>query len=58
MSISPNVGALSSYLTRVISGRLYSSVREGSRKVLGKMPSVWEMARRAERHYGRGVRRG
>ncbi|MBT6275344.1 MAG: 1-deoxy-D-xylulose-5-phosphate synthase, partial [Chromatiales bacterium] len=50
MSISPNVGALSNYLTRVISGRVYSSVREGSKKVLGRMPPVWELARRAEEH--------
>ena len=50
MSISPNVGALSSYLTRILSGRLYSTVREGSKKVLGKMPPMWELARRAEEH--------
>jgi 1-deoxy-D-xylulose-5-phosphate synthase len=50
MSISPNVGALSSYLTRVLSGRLYSTVREGSKKVLGQMPPIWELARRAEEH--------
>jgi len=50
MSISPNVGALSSYLTRILSGRLYSTVREGSKKVLGRMPPMWELARRAEEH--------
>ena len=48
--ISPNVGALSSSLTRVLSGRLYSTVREGSKKVLGHMPPMWELARRAEEH--------
>jgi 1-deoxy-D-xylulose-5-phosphate synthase len=51
MSISPNVGALSSYLTRVLSGRLYSTVREGSKKVLSQMPPIWELARRAEEHF-------
>ncbi|HKK14523.1 MAG TPA: 1-deoxy-D-xylulose-5-phosphate synthase [Gammaproteobacteria bacterium] len=50
MSISPNVGALSSYLARVLSGRVYSSVREGSKKVLKGMPPFWELARRAEEH--------
>lgn len=50
MSISPNVGGLSNHLARVLSGKLYSSMREGSKKVLGVMPSVWELARRAEEH--------
>jgi 1-deoxy-D-xylulose-5-phosphate synthase len=50
MSISPNVGGLSNYLGRVLSGRLYSTVRENSKKVLRGMPSVWELARRAEEH--------
>ncbi|MCI0400201.1 MAG: 1-deoxy-D-xylulose-5-phosphate synthase [Gammaproteobacteria bacterium] len=51
MSISPNVGALSNYFAKVLSGKLYSTVREGSKKVLRKMPSVWELARRAEEHF-------
>ncbi len=50
MSISPNVGGLSNYLARILSGRTYSTVREGSKKVLQSMPSVWELARRAEEH--------
>lgn len=50
MSISPNVGAMNNYLTRVLSSRLYSSVREESKKVLSKMPSMWELARRTEEH--------
>ena len=50
MSISPNVGGMSNYLARILSGRLYSTVREGSKKVLAVMPSVWELARRAEEH--------
>ncbi|MFP3874629.1 MAG: 1-deoxy-D-xylulose-5-phosphate synthase [Thiohalophilus sp.] len=50
MSISPNVGGLSNHLARILSGRLYSSMREGSKKVLSVMPSVWELARRAEEH--------
>ena len=50
MSISPNVGALSNHLARILSGQLYSSMREGSRKVLSVMPSVWELAKRTEEH--------
>jgi 1-deoxy-D-xylulose-5-phosphate synthase len=50
MSISPNVGGLSNHLARILSGKLYSTMREGSKKVLGTMPSVWELARRAEEH--------
>ncbi|HFD79359.1 MAG TPA: 1-deoxy-D-xylulose-5-phosphate synthase [Gammaproteobacteria bacterium] len=50
MSISPNVGGLSNYLARVLSGRTYATMREGSKKVLQNMPSVWELARRAEEH--------
>jgi len=50
MSISPNVGGLSNYLARILSGKLYSTMREGSKKALRRMPSVWELARRAEEH--------
>lgn len=50
MSISPNVGGMSNYLARVLSGKLYSTVREGSKKVLQTIPSAWELARRAEEH--------
>ncbi len=50
MSISPNVGGLSNHLTQMLSGRLYSTVREGGKKVLEHMPSVWELARRTEEH--------
>ena len=50
MSISPNVGGMSNYLARMLSGKFYSSVRENSKKVLGNIPTVWELARRAEEH--------
>lgn len=50
MSISPNVGGLSNYLAKVLSGKFYSSMREGSKKVLKNMPTVSELARRAEEH--------
>jgi 1-deoxy-D-xylulose-5-phosphate synthase len=50
MSISENVGALSQYFARLLSGRMYSHLREGSKKVLRSMPTAWELARRSEVH--------
>ncbi len=50
MSISPPVGAMSNYLTKILSSKLYSSLREESKKALSKMPSVWELARKTEEH--------
>ncbi|WAK03696.1 1-deoxy-D-xylulose-5-phosphate synthase [Methylobacter sp. YRD-M1] len=50
MSISPPVGAMNNYLTKILSSRLYASVREESKKVLSRMPSVWELARKTEEH--------
>ena len=50
MSISPNVGGMSNYLARILSGKAYTTMREGSKKVLGRVPPVWELARRAEEH--------
>ncbi len=50
MSISPNVGGLSNYLAKVLSGKFYSSVREGGKKVFKNMPAVSKLARRTEEH--------
>jgi len=50
MSISPNVGGMSNYLAKMLSGRLYAGLREGGKKVLQHMPTVWELARRSEAH--------
>ena len=50
MSISPNVGALANRFAQLISGKLYTTVREGSKKVLSQLPGVLELARRAEEH--------
>ena len=50
MSISENVGALSNYFTAALSGRLYATLREGGKKVLRQMPTVWELAHRSEEH--------
>jgi 1-deoxy-D-xylulose-5-phosphate synthase len=50
MSISPNVGAMSNYLARILSGKVYTRMREGSKTVLSTLPPVWELAKRAEEH--------
>jgi len=50
MSISPNVGGLSNYLARILSGKLYLAAREGSKKVLSQIPNMWELAKRVEEH--------
>ncbi|WJW76806.1 1-deoxy-D-xylulose-5-phosphate synthase [Thiohalobacter sp. IOR34] len=50
MSISPNVGALSNYFGRLLAGRMYSTMREGGKRVLKNLPPVAELARRAEEH--------
>jgi 1-deoxy-D-xylulose-5-phosphate synthase len=50
MSISPNVGALNNYLARILSGRIYTTLREGSKKVLAKMPPIKTLAKRTETH--------
>ncbi len=50
MSISPNVGAMTNYLTRILSGRVLSSMRESSKKLLEPIPPIRELAKRAEEH--------
>src|SRR5439155_838376 len=46
MSISRPVGALTNYLARLLSGRVYSSARRVSEHLLTRV-GVWELARRA-----------
>lgn len=51
MSISENVGALSNYFGRVVASKMYTSIREGSKKVLNIMPAMMkELAQRTEIH--------
>ncbi|MCB1625418.1 MAG: 1-deoxy-D-xylulose-5-phosphate synthase, partial [Pseudomonadales bacterium] len=49
-SISENVGAMSNYFAKVLSGRTYSGLRESGKKILKQMPTAWELARRSEEH--------
>ncbi|MCU7961129.1 1-deoxy-D-xylulose-5-phosphate synthase [Shewanella sp. SM20] len=50
MSISENVGALNNHLAQLMSGRFYTTLREGGKKVLKGMPVIKEMAKRTEEH--------
>ncbi|MBC8006877.1 MAG: 1-deoxy-D-xylulose-5-phosphate synthase, partial [Prolixibacteraceae bacterium] len=50
MSISENVGALNNYLAKLMSGRFYAAARKTGEKVLGVMPPMLELAKRAEEH--------
>lgn len=50
MSISENVGALNSYFARILAGKVYCQLREGSKKVLAKMPPLSRLAKRTETH--------
>ena len=49
MSISPPVGALNKYFTRLMSGKFYAAAREGAKSVLKHTP-LYEFARRFEEH--------
>ncbi|MBF0610802.1 MAG: 1-deoxy-D-xylulose-5-phosphate synthase [Magnetococcales bacterium] len=51
MSISPNVGAISAYLSRILSGRFYTRLRGGTERVLSRISEpLKEAARKAEEH--------
>ncbi len=50
MSISENVGALNNHLAQVLSGSLYTSIREGGKKVLSGLPPIKELVRKTEEH--------
>jgi 1-deoxy-D-xylulose-5-phosphate synthase len=50
MSIAPNVGAMSSYLARIITGKPYTQVKDQARRILEKLPGALEAARRVEGH--------
>jgi 1-deoxy-D-xylulose-5-phosphate synthase len=55
MSIAPPVGAMSAYLARASSGRVYQNMRRISKQVLKRLPApLFEKLERAE-EYGRGM---
>lgn len=50
MSISNNVGGLSSYFARMWASKPYNFIRSGSKKVLSVLPPAWKAAHRAEEY--------
>lgn len=50
MSISKNVGGLSSYFARMWASRPYNAIRTGGKKVLGYIPPALKAAHRAEEY--------
>jgi 1-deoxy-D-xylulose-5-phosphate synthase len=50
MSISENVGALNNHFAKMLSGSLYTGIREGSKRLLNGIPPIKELASRAEEH--------
>lgn len=54
MSISPNVGGMGKYLTRLISSPSYVSLRAKGLEILENLPSVQKFVQRAEVHV-RGI---
>ncbi len=50
MSISPPVGAFSNHLARLLSGKLYTSVRQTGMSALSHLPPLSDLFERAEEH--------
>ena len=50
MSISKPVGALNNYFAKLMSGRFYATARRAGEKMLGVVPPMLELAKRAEEH--------
>jgi len=50
MSIGHNVGGLSNYFSKIWASKFYTNLREGSKRVLSKIPQAWELAQKTEEH--------
>ncbi|MDC0403727.1 1-deoxy-D-xylulose-5-phosphate synthase [Porticoccaceae bacterium] len=50
MSISKNVGGLSTYFAKIWASGFYNSIREGGKRVLKRMPYTKEFVRRTEEY--------
>lgn len=55
MSIAPPVGAMSAYLSRLISSKSYRSARDFAKQLSHKLPKVLEEAARRAEEYARGM---
>jgi 1-deoxy-D-xylulose-5-phosphate synthase len=58
MSIAPPVGAMSSYLARLISGRTYLSLREIGKQLARRLPKIVEQQAAKAEEYARGFLSG
>lgn len=50
MSISENVGAMSQYLSKILAGRFYNSVKRTANKALSLLPTMQKLAHKVEEH--------
>jgi len=50
MSIGHNQGGLATYFAKIWASKLYTSVREGGKRVLAHIPPAFELAKRTEEH--------
>lgn len=50
MSISENVGALNNHLAQLLSGKLYTTLREGGKKVFSGLPPIKDLLKKTEEH--------
>ena len=48
MSISPNVGAVHKYLTKILTGKTFTSFKESGKKVLSKGKAIEDIAKKVE----------
>ncbi|TAL34838.1 MAG: 1-deoxy-D-xylulose-5-phosphate synthase [Alphaproteobacteria bacterium] len=55
MSIAPPVGAMSAYLSRLISSKPYLSIREIGKKFSEKLPAPLQLAAKRAEEYARGM---
>ncbi|WP_169569915.1 1-deoxy-D-xylulose-5-phosphate synthase [Sneathiella limimaris] len=55
MSIAPPVGAMSAYLSRLLSGRSYRSLRELMKQIASKLPDPLERTARRAEEFARGM---
>ncbi len=50
MSISENVGAVSTYLSKILASRFYNKVKDTANKALSVVPSMQKLAHKVEEH--------
>jgi len=50
MSISENVGAMAKYSAKILSGKTYTTIKAGGKKILKGLPTALELARRSEEY--------